>query len=104
MLAGRVTYADWMLNLLPEQYKLSKASFYDLNLNISHQANKNNNIYLTAYASKDNFNLNSDTTYGYGNLNFSLKWKHAFNDKLYAVFTSGYDRLRLGVSLNARVV
>jgi hypothetical protein len=92
MLAGRTTYADWMLNLLPEQYKLSKASFYDLNLNISHQLNKNNNLYLTAYNSNDNFNLNSDTTYGYGNLSFSLKWKHAFNDKLYGVFITGYDR------------
>ena len=90
ILAGRTTYADWMLNLLPPQYKLSNASFYDLNLNISHQINKNNNLYLTAYASKDNFNLNSDTTYGYGNLNFSLKWKHSFNDKLYGCI---YNRI-----------
>src|SRR6185295_4743352 len=32
ILSGRTTYADWMLNLLPPEYKLSKASFYDLNL------------------------------------------------------------------------
>jgi hypothetical protein len=92
ILSGRTTYADWLLNLLPAQYKNSKASFYDLNLNISHQINKNNNLYLTAYTSKDNFNLNNDTTYGYRNLNLSLKWKHSFNDKLYGVFTTGYDR------------
>ena len=104
MLAGRATYADWMLNLLPEQYKLSKASFYDLNLNISHQLNKNNNLYLTAYTSKDNFNLNSDTTYGYGNLNLSLKWKHAFSDKLYGVFITGYDRYDYHISSEANPV
>jgi TonB dependent receptor/CarboxypepD_reg-like domain/TonB-dependent Receptor Plug Domain len=98
ILAGRTTYANWLLNLLPEQYKLSRASFYDLNLNISHQINKNNNLYLTAYASKDNFNLNSDTLYGYGNLNLSLKWKHSFNDKLYGTFTSGYDRYNYFIS------
>jgi hypothetical protein len=98
ILAGRTTYANWLLNLLPEQYKLSKASFYDLNLNISHQINKNNNLYLTAYTSKDNFNLNSDTTYGYGNLNLSLKWKHSFNDKLYGLFTTGYDRYNYNIS------
>jgi TonB dependent receptor/CarboxypepD_reg-like domain/TonB-dependent Receptor Plug Domain len=92
ILAGRTTYANWMLNLLPPEYKLSRASFYDLNLNISHQINKNDNLYLTAYASKDNFNLNSDTTYGYGNLNFSLKWKHSFSNKLYGLLTTGYDR------------
>src|SRR5450432_1716692 len=98
ILAGRTTYANWLLNLLPEQYKLSRASFYDLNLNISHQINKNNNLYLTAYASKDNFNLNSDTLYGYGNLNLSLKWKHSFNDKLYGIFTTGYDRYNYFIS------
>ena len=104
ILAGRTTYADWMLNLLPDQYKLSKASFYDLNLNISHQISKNDNLYLTAYTSKDNFNLNSDTTYGYGNLNLSLKWKHSFNDKLYGVFITGYDQYDYNITSTANPV
>jgi hypothetical protein len=104
MIAGRTTYANWLLNLLPAQYKLSRASFNDLNLNISHQVNKNNNLYLTAYASNDNFNLNSDTLYTYGNLNFSLKWKHSFNDKLYGLFTTGYDRYNYQISSEANMV
>jgi hypothetical protein len=104
ILAGRTTYADWMLNLLPDQYKLSKASFYDLNLNISHQISKNDNLYLTAYTSKDNFNLNSDTTYGYGNLNLSLKWKHVFSDKLYGVFITGYDQYNYNITSTANPV
>jgi TonB dependent receptor/CarboxypepD_reg-like domain/TonB-dependent Receptor Plug Domain len=104
ILAGRTTYANWLLNLLPAQYKLTRASFYDLNLNISHQINKNNNLYLTAYMSKDNFNLNSDTTYGYGNLNLSLKWKHSFNDKLYGIFTTGYDRYNYQISSESNIV
>ena len=98
IIAGRTTYADWLLGLLPDQYKNSKASFYDLNLNISHQIDKNNNLYLTAYTSGDKFNLNSDTTYGYGNLNISLKWKHSFNDKLYGVFITGYDKYNYDIS------
>ncbi len=104
ILAGRTTYADYMLNLLPPQYKMSKASFYDVNLNISHQINKNNNLYLTAYTSKDNFNLNSDTSYGYGNLNLSLKWKHSFNDKLYGVFITGYDQYDYDITSDANPV
>jgi TonB dependent receptor/CarboxypepD_reg-like domain/TonB-dependent Receptor Plug Domain len=104
ILAGRTTYADWMLGLLPDQYKLSKASFYDLNLNISHQISRNDNLYLTAYTSKDNFNLNSDTTYGYGNLNLSLKWKHSFNDKLYGVFITGYDQYDYNITSTANPV
>ena len=82
IIGGRTTYADWLLNLLPDQYKNSKASFYDLNLDISHEINKKNSIYLTGYLSKDRFNLNSDTLYGYGNKNISLKWKHVFNNKI----------------------
>ena len=104
ILAGRTTYADWMLNLLPPEYKLSKASFYDINLNVNHQINKNNNLFLTAYTSKDKFNLNSDTTYGYGNLNLSLKWKHSFSDKLIGIFTTGYDRYDYSVSSEANPV
>jgi hypothetical protein len=98
IIGGRTTYADWLLNLLPNQYKNSKASFYDLNLDISHELNKNNSIYLTGYLSKDRFNLNSDTLYGYGNKNISLKWKHVFNNKLSGVVTGGYDRYQYNIS------
>lgn len=98
---ARTTYANWLLNLLPDQYKNSKASFYDLNLNISHQINKKNDLYLTAYMSNDHFNLNNDTTYGYGSKNISLKWKHVFNNKFYSLISGGYDRYQYYISSEA---
>lgn len=88
---GRTTYSDWLLKLLPEAYKHSSATFYDFNLDISHQIDDKNNIYITTYLSKDNFRLNSDTTYGYSNKNANIKWKHNYNNKLYSVFTAGID-------------
>ena len=90
---GRTTYSNWLLKLLPDKYdfKNSKASFYDFNLITSHTINENNNIYFTGYFSGDRFNLNSDTTYGYNNRNFSLKWKHNFNNRLIGAFTIGTD-------------
>jgi hypothetical protein len=91
ILGARTTYANWLLQFLPGEYKHSKASFYDVNLNISHQFNNKNNLYLTGYFSKDRFNLNSDTTYSYSNRNLSLKWKHIFSNKLTMVLTTGYD-------------
>ena len=97
-MGGRTTYSDWLLNLLPNQYKNSRASFYDINLNISHELNKKNSLYLTGYLSQDHFNLNSDTTYGYGNNNISLKWKHIFNNKLNGVVTGGYDSYKYKIS------
>jgi len=71
IIGGRTTYADWLLNALPAQYKNSRASFYDVNLNISHQFDKKNSLYITGYLSNDRFNLNSDTLYNYGNQNIS---------------------------------
>lgn len=92
ILGARTTYAKWLLNLLPDDYKNSKASFYDVNLLISHQVNNKNSLYFTGYLSGDRFNLNSDTSYGYNNNNVSVKWKHIFNNKLTGVFTGGFDR------------
>ncbi|RYZ98238.1 MAG: TonB-dependent receptor, partial [Sphingobacteriaceae bacterium] len=98
---GRTTYSDWLLKLLPKEYKNSSASFFDLNLGISHQINEKNNLYFTGYYSQDAFRLNSDTTYKYSNRNFNLKWKHNFNNKLFGVFTVGTDRYNYGVTSTA---
>jgi hypothetical protein len=92
ILGARTTYARWLLNLLPDEYENSKASFYDVNLHISHQFNSKNNLYITGYTSRDRFNLNNDTSYGYTNNNVSVKWKHIFSNKLTGIFTGGYDR------------
>jgi hypothetical protein len=101
---GRTTYSDWLLHLLPEAYKHSSASFYDVNLDISHQINEKNNIYITGYLSNDNFKLNSDTAYGYSNKNANIKWKHNFNNKLYSVLTAGVDHYQYNVSSTANPV
>ncbi len=97
---ARTTYANWLLGLLPDEYKKSKASFFDLNLLMNHELNKDNHLYLTAYFSRDRFRLNSDTTYGYSNRNVSIKWKHAFSNKLYSVLTVGYDGYRYDIASN----
>ncbi|WP_423147391.1 TonB-dependent receptor [Rubrolithibacter danxiaensis] len=97
ILGGRATYSNWLLNLLPDSYKQSKAGFQDLNLNLSHQFNEKNNLYFTGYLSNDRFSLNSDTVYGYSNKNVSLKYKHVFNNKFVGVVTGGYDRYQYNV-------
>ena len=94
---GRTTYANWLLKLLPDPYKKSKASFYDVNLGISHRINTNNDVFLTGYTSNDNFNLANDTTYGYQNINFNARWNHRFNNKLLANFQIGNDQYNYNV-------
>ncbi|WP_202618203.1 TonB-dependent receptor [Arcticibacter tournemirensis] len=93
MIGGRTTYSNWLLKALPgkAEYKGSKASFSDLDVHLSHQFNEGNSLYVTGYYSKDKSNLNSDTTYSYNNQSLSVKWKHVFGNKLFSVFTAGYD-------------
>jgi hypothetical protein len=104
ILGGRMTYANWLLSLLPEQYKNSRGSFNDLDLTISHQVNAKNSLYFTGYLSNDQFNLNNDTTYRYGNRNLSVKWKHVFSSKLSSVYTAGYDRYQYAISSDGNPV
>ncbi|HVU95179.1 MAG TPA: carboxypeptidase-like regulatory domain-containing protein [Puia sp.] len=101
---GRATYADWLLNLLPQEYKHSKASFSDFNLLISHNINEKNNLYLSGYLSNDRFNLNSDTFYKYGNRDLNIKWKHTFSNKVTGAYTLGYDRYQYNISSDGNPV
>lgn len=97
----RSTYSNWILRQLDEkELKRSKASFYDVNASISHKINDNNQLYLSAYASQDEFTLNSDTLYRYSDKNTSIKWTHAFSKKLYGVFTGSISNYGYEVSSN----
>lgn len=106
IVGGRTTYSNWLLKLLPEknEFRQSKASFYDVNLGIHHKGNNNNTVELNSYYSKDKFNLNSDTLFGYTNANFSLKWHHVFSKKLNADFITGYDHYAYENSSDANKV
>lgn len=98
IVGARSTYSGWLLRELDsKQLKNSTASFYDITANISHKINDNNNLYLSAYTSKDMFRLNNDTAYSYSDQNASVKWKHLFNNKLYGVLTGGFSHYNYSV-------
>jgi hypothetical protein len=88
---GRTTYSNWLFKLLPEEFKNTKASFYDVNLNANHQFNQRNSLSLTGYISHDDSNLNTDTIFRYNNRNISLKYHHDFGNNLTSSFTLGLD-------------
>ena len=93
LLAGRTTYSDWMLNMLPEDsgYKNGKAGFYDANLLLSHQFSQKDNLYISGYYSHDGFNFLENEKYEYTNANANLQWAHLFNDNFRMTTTVGYD-------------
>ena len=98
IIGARSTYSNWLLRKIRNSdYSNSKASFYDVNAHISHSLNTKNQLFLTAYASNDQFKLNDDTTYKYGNKNIVMKWKHIFNNKMYVVLMGGYDHYQYSI-------
>lgn len=88
MLGGRATYSDYVLNQVTDSpIKNNKASFYDLIGRIHQKINEKNDISLTWYFSKDNFQLASDTLLSYSDFSYnnhllSLNWRHTFNNNL----------------------
>ncbi|TLV00602.1 TonB-dependent receptor [Dyadobacter luticola] len=93
LLGGRSTYSNWVIRALDnENYNKSSASFYDVNLHISHEINEKNSLFLTGYTSSDRFRLYGDTLYSYQNQLGALKWKHTFNNRLYGVLTASHSK------------
>ncbi|ANH83373.1 TonB-dependent receptor [Niabella ginsenosidivorans] len=104
ILGGRTTYANWLINLLPEEYDKSSASFQDVNLGLSHRIDSNNNIYVNGYYSNDKFKLNSDTVYSYSNRNISVKWKRNFSKRLQGELIGGYDYYKYNINSGANEI
>ena len=101
MIGGRTTYSNWLLKKVPNaSYSNSEASFYDVSLHVNHSFSPKDNLILTMYRSNDQFRLNNDTLYQYGNNNANIKWKHIFNSRLYALLTLGLDDYHYTISGN----
>ncbi len=89
----RTTYSNWLFGLLDEgsEFRDSRASFADLNLNLSHKINEKNELRLASYGSEDSFRFDSDTTFRYQNRHINLSWISYINEKVEAEFTVGHD-------------
>jgi len=107
ILGGRSTYSNWLLSQLRNStYSGSKASFYDLNLIVSHILSSKSELYLTGYISQDKFNLKKSTLFDYNNNSVVLKWRYNYSNKLSAEFTGSASGYQYGItnketSLNA---
>lgn len=101
LVAGRSTYSDWLLKQVDsKQLQNSKASFYDLNANVTMALSDKDNLYLYSYASHDQFKLSSDTIFQYQNQNIGIKYKRIFNNKFYGVIGSSLSQYDFSLSTN----
>lgn len=101
IVGARTTYSNWVLGKLDRtQFKNSNANFYDFCAKIAFDINRNNSLGLTLYQSKDNFQLNSDTTYNFENRSARLFYKRLFNPKFYGTLSAIYSNYRYDISSN----
>lgn len=97
LVAGRGSYGHLFLKLTDIK---SAANFYDLNTKFSYKLNKTNNLYISGYFGRDNFNINEDFSNTYGNSVLNLRWNKLFSDKLFsnlsAIYSDYYYGLEVG--------
>ncbi|MBX2915044.1 MAG: TonB-dependent receptor [Cyclobacteriaceae bacterium] len=105
LIGGRSTYSDWLLNQIPNAtLKRSKASFYDLNVNLHYDIDPKNSVAISGYSSTDAFKLQSDTTYRYSNQALSIKWKHIFTNKFFGSISTNYSSYTYQIASEANPV
>ena len=90
--SGRVSYTDWYIKNLPDNYlNNSSAFFYDYNVKLTHQINKNNTLSLSGYSSHDTFKFPGDTTYGWDNMAATLKLSSSLSPRLFMINSLVYS-------------
>jgi len=98
---ARGAYADWILKALDEEsLSNSEASFFDGIIKYHHRFNENSEIRGTAYYSKDNFSITSDSLYNYSNRLGSVRWAHKLSEKSTGVLTGSNSNYNFGIDFD----
>ncbi|NKI32475.1 TonB-dependent receptor [Croceivirga thetidis] len=101
IVGARGAYADWILRSLDdESLNNSQASFFDGILKYHHKFNENSEVRGTAYFSRDDFSITSDSLYNYSNRLFSTRWAHRLGEKTNGVLTAGNSDYRFGIDFD----
>ncbi|MEM1336114.1 MAG: TonB-dependent receptor [Bacteroidota bacterium] len=101
VIGGRGAYADWILRSLDdEDLSNSEASFFDGIVKYHHRFNENNEIKGTAYFSRDDFSITSDSLYNYTNRLASVRWNHRYNEKTSGALLVANSDYRFGIDFD----
>ncbi|MDR2424747.1 MAG: TonB-dependent receptor, partial [Prevotellaceae bacterium] len=86
--AGRRTYADLFLKMMPDKdIRDVKLYFYDLNGKINWRINAKNRLFVSAYDGKDKFK-NENMYMNFGNRTLTLRWNSLFSEKFFMNLTA----------------
>ncbi|MBX7124649.1 MAG: TonB-dependent receptor [Cyclobacteriaceae bacterium] len=76
LVGTRFSYSDWLLKTVANtDIRNSRASFYDVNLNVEYRPNTTHTLTGTFYNGYDRFRYSKDFGYRYSTMLGTLKWK-----------------------------
>lgn len=92
IISGRRSYIDVLAKpFLNEDLKNSAFNFYDLTMKTNFNINDKNQIFLSGYLGRDNFDAANVFKSSWGNQTATLRWNHIFNDRLFSNITAFYS-------------
>lgn len=95
IVSGRRSFSDYLLGVSNNQdLRNSSASFEDVTAKLSFQVNDRNKLSVSAYTSRDDFSLASDTSFAWTNKLVSARWNSLITDEISSqltVYISEYD-------------
>jgi hypothetical protein len=101
LVSGRRTHISELADLVFVDGKYFDYHFFDMNMKINHEFNKNNKIYLSAYKGKDKYidreetgEYKYKTDISWGNETMSLRWNHLYSSKVFSNTTAIYSNYR----------
>ncbi len=101
LISGRRTYADLFVPLFAnEEFKDSRLYFYDLNMKMNYNVNKNNRVFLSGYSGRDVFKYKSEFGFDWGNTTGTLRWNHIFSPKLFVNNSLIFSNYNYVVNIN----
>ena len=95
LLAGRISHADWVLNMVNDpDIRQSSLFFYDGYAGLSHRFSKNSIADVSFYSSQDDFQYSKQFGYSWNNYVVSGRWQAYADRKASPTLSVSYGRFK----------
>lgn len=85
IVSGRRSYADIFLKLSEDKsLQNTKLYFYDLNAKANYKFSDKDRLFISGYFGRDDFMLDDQFGFDWGNQTGTIRWNHVFSDKLFS--------------------
>jgi len=102
IVSGRRSYADIFLPLAPNQdLDNTTLYFYDLNAKANIDLGDKDRLYISGYFGRDDFMLDDQFGFDWGNQTGTLRWNHVYSDKLFSNTSLIYSKFDYQFSIGS---